>query len=160
MRTLSTRPSCKSTLAVMAMSLMMQKPEPQSGKAWWVPPAVLQASLYRSASLAVSSVPAHHINVATFTRTHAMQAMSLVKAKAQPFPEVASAWICRPEYFAMRTDTLLHALCRCLSSYMPLVSDPYMPEYKKQRAVSKYVQLEYRAAMAVKASCESDVAFE
>ncbi len=45
MRTLSTRPSRKSTLAVMAMSLMMQKPEPQSGKAWWVPPAVLQASL-------------------------------------------------------------------------------------------------------------------
>lgn len=45
MRTLSTRPSCNSTRAVMAMSLMMQKPEPQSEKAWWVPPAVLQASL-------------------------------------------------------------------------------------------------------------------
>ena len=31
---------------MMARSLMMQKPEPASGKAWCVPPAVLQASLY------------------------------------------------------------------------------------------------------------------
>ena len=60
MSTLCTRPSCRRTLAVMAMSLMMQKPEPASGKAWCVPPAVLQASLYCRASLAVSSVPATH----------------------------------------------------------------------------------------------------
>ena len=49
---------------MMAKSLMMQKPEPASGKAWCVPPAVLQASLYCRASLAVSSVPAaHHGNI-------------------------------------------------------------------------------------------------
>ena len=42
---------------MMAMSLIMQKPEPASGKAWCVPPAVLQASLCRSASCAVRRVP-------------------------------------------------------------------------------------------------------
>lgn len=36
----------------------MQKPLPESAKAWCVPPAVLQAKPWRSASSAVSSVPA------------------------------------------------------------------------------------------------------
>lgn len=46
---------------MMAMSLTMQKPEPASGNAWCVPPAVLQASLWCNASRAVSRVPVQSV---------------------------------------------------------------------------------------------------
>ena len=52
-----TRPSPRRTAAVTARSLRMQKPEPASGNAWCVPPAVLHARPCISASRAVSSVP-------------------------------------------------------------------------------------------------------
>lgn len=57
MSTRSTRASSNKTAAVTARSLSMQKPEPVSGNAWCVPPAVLHARPWRSASRAVSSVP-------------------------------------------------------------------------------------------------------
>lgn len=58
MSTRRTAPSASSTSALTARSLRMQKPEPESGNAWWVPPAVLHARPCASASRAVSSVPA------------------------------------------------------------------------------------------------------
>ena len=58
MSTLSTAFLCSSTSAVTARSFRMQKPDPKDGKAWCVPPAVLQAKPCCSASSAVSRVPA------------------------------------------------------------------------------------------------------
>ncbi len=58
MSTRCTAPCASRYFAVYARSLMMQKPEPWAGKAWCVPPAVLHASPYLSASCAVSRVPA------------------------------------------------------------------------------------------------------
>ena len=46
--------------AVTARSLIRQNPEPRSGKAWCVPPAVLQAKPRSRATSAASNVPPTH----------------------------------------------------------------------------------------------------